>query len=120
MPPEQRICPEPQVVCVHVPPTQLYPFAQFELLVQVVGQEGEPLQTNGLHEGEPVEPNGSFVHVPTVPANAQLWQEPEQFALQHTPWLQFPLEHCEPVLQACPLPEPPPDWHAPATQVCPD
>ena len=118
--PLHSVCPEPQICCsVHVPFTQLYPLAQFELLVQLVGQEGEPLQTNGLHEGEPGDPAGSFVHVPALPAKLQLWHAPEQVALQHTPWLQIPLEHWEFVLQSCPLPEPP-VWHAPATQLCPD
>ena len=101
---------------MQVPPTQLYPLAQFESLVQLVGQEGEPLQTNGTHAGEPGDPAGSFVQVPTLPGKAQLWHEPEQFALQHTPWLQIPLEHWEFVLQDWPLP-PPPDVQTPATQV---
>jgi hypothetical protein len=57
-----------------------------------------------LHFGrEPCGAPCTGVHVPTDPATSQAWHSPSQAALQHTPSMQKPLPHWEPLEHCDPL-----------------
>jgi hypothetical protein len=84
-----------------VPPWQLSPMMQFELLLQLTGQLAvPPLHKYGEQLGVPAEPAARSVQLPPV----QTSQLPEQGVLQQTPSTQYPEEHWLTCVQPVPFP----------------
>jgi hypothetical protein len=95
--------------------THRRPAAHHESFAHWCGQLPKvPLHTKVPHDGDPALPAGRLVHVPSEPGRLHASHPPLHAALQQTPSVQKPEEHCELLWHEVPL-ACPPATHSPLT-----